>query len=336
MRSTKNRQRLGYRRIVQLLVYLGIIPSVLLLSLGIILMIIGHPGFDLLMGILTVSFVAAVVTGVVLVLVFVRREANLSELQADFVSKVSHELRTPLTAVRLFAETLERSKDDPKTTDECVRLLSQETDKLSRRIERLLDWGRMEAGRKLFDLRPTTVRAIIDGAIDAFSPLRTDDAIVFEAQVEDGLPDVMVDRDAIVDVLLNLLSNARKYGGSPPIIYLRAQRDKSGKVAFEVQDNGDGIPAPEHRRIFEKFYRIDDRLSRTKEGSGLGLAIVKHIVRAHKGRVAVVSSKGKGSTFRILLAAAKPEHKASPTQTDVPREQVALKTEADAATTEAS
>ncbi len=333
MRSTKNRQRLGYRRIVQLLVYLGIIPSVLLLSLGIILMIIGHPGFDLLMGILTVSFVAAVVTGVVLVLVFVRREANLSELQSDFVSKVSHELRTPLTAIRLFAETMERSKDDPKTTDECVRLLSQETDTLSRRIERLLDWGRMEAGRKLFELRPTSVRGIVDAAIDAFSPLRTDDTILFEAQVEGGLPDVMVDRDAIVDALLNLLSNARKYGGTPPVIYLRAQRDASGKVAFEVQDNGDGIPAPEHRRIFEKFYRIDDRLSRKKEGSGLGLAIVKHIVRAHKGRVAVVSSKGEGSTFRILLAAAKPEHQA---QTDVPREEVALKTEADAATSEAS
>jgi two-component system phosphate regulon sensor histidine kinase PhoR len=333
VRSTKNRQRLGYRRIVQLLVYLGIIPSVLLLSLGIILMIIGHPGFDLLMGILTVSFVGAVGTGVVLVLVFVRREANLSELQADFVSKVSHELRTPLTAIRLFAETIERSEDDPKTTEACVRMLAQETEKLSRRIERLLDWGRMEAGRKLFDLRPTSARTIVDGAIDAFSPLRTDDKIVFEAQVEDGLPDVMVDRDALTDVLVNLLSNARKYGGSPPIISLRAHRDPSGKVAFEVQDNGAGIPVPEHRRIFEKFYRIDDRLSRTREGSGLGLAIVKHIVRAHKGRVVVVSGKGGGSTFRILLAPASPKELA---QSNTQAGQVALKTETDAAPSEAS
>ncbi|HSQ65722.1 MAG TPA: ATP-binding protein [Polyangiaceae bacterium] len=333
MRSTKNRQRIGYRRIVQLLVYLGIIPSVLLLSLGIILMIIGHPGFDLLMGILTVSFVGAVVTGVVLVLVFVRREANLSELQADFVSKVSHELRTPLTAIRLFAETLERSKDDPKTAEACVRMLAQETDRLSHRIERLLDWGRMEAGRKLFDLQATTARAIVDGAIDAFSPLRTNDKIVFEAQVDDRLPEVMVDRDAMIDVLVNLLSNALKYGGSPPIISLRAYRDPSGKVALEVQDNGAGIPAPEHRRIFEKFYRIDDRLSRTREGSGLGLAIVKHIVRAHRGRVVVVSSKGVGSTFRILLDAASAKEAS---QSDTQAEQVALKTKADAAPSEAS
>src|SRR5579885_2126189 len=105
--ATRNRQRMGYRRIVQLLVYLVIIPAALLLSLGIVLMFLGEYQLNLVMGILVVSFVAWVVTGVILVLVFLRREANLSELQADFVSKVSHELRTPLTAIRLFSETLE-------------------------------------------------------------------------------------------------------------------------------------------------------------------------------------------------------------------------------------
>ena len=308
MQSTKKRQGIGYRRSVQLLVYLVIVPMVLLLTLGIVTMIIGQAGFDLLLGILMVSFVAAVSTGVVLVLVFIRREANLSELQADFVSKVSHELRTPLTAIRLFAETLERSKDDPKTTEECVRMLSHETEKLSRRIERLLDWGRMEAGRKLFDLQPTSVLDVVKSVTDAFSPLRTDDKLVFEAQVDDGLPDVMVDRDAMTDAIVNLLSNARKYGGTPPIVSLHVYRDDKGRVAFEVTDNGAGIPRALHRRIFDKFYRIDDRLSRTREGSGLGLAIVKHIVRAHDGRVVVESVTGKGqttgSTFRILLAPA--------------------------------
>src|SRR6185503_14185033 len=137
---------------------------------------------------------------------------------------------------------------------------------------------------------------------EAFSPLRTDDKLVFEAQVDDDLPEVNVDRDALTDALVNLLSNARKYGGSPPVIALRAYRDAKGAVAFEVTDNGQGIPPALHRRIFDKFYRIDDRLSRTREGSGLGLAIVKHIVRAHNGRVLVVSAPGKGSTFRILLA----------------------------------
>ncbi len=300
--TTKKRQGIGYRRSVQLLVYLVIVPTVLLLALGIVTMIIGQAGFDLLLGILMVSFVAAVSTGVVLVLVFIRREANLSELQADFVSKVSHELRTPLTAIRLFAETLERSDADPATQEECVRMLSQETEKLSRKIERLLDWGRMEAGRKLFEMKPTPPRDLVGSAMDAFSPLRTDDNLVFESQVDDDLPDVFVDRDAMTDVLVNLLSNARKYGGTPPVVSLRAYRHPTGTVAFEVTDNGAGIPRVFHRRIFDKFYRIDDRLSRAREGSGLGLAIVKHIVRAHDGRVAVDSAPGKGATFRILLA----------------------------------
>src|ERR1700690_3593597 len=160
--STKKRQGIGYRRSVQLLVYLVIVPTGLMLALGIVTMIIGQAGFDLLMGILIVSFVAAVATGVVLVLVFIRREANLSELQADFVSKVSHELRTPLTAIRLFAETLERAKGDEETAAKCLAMLTTETERLPRRIERLLDWGRMEAGRKLYDLKEETVQDLID------------------------------------------------------------------------------------------------------------------------------------------------------------------------------
>jgi two-component system phosphate regulon sensor histidine kinase PhoR len=104
--------------------------------------------------------------------------------------------------------------------------------------------------------------------------------------------------------LLNLLSNAQKYGGSPPAVAIDVARTEEGEVAIAVKDNGEGIPAPEQRRIFDKFYRIDDRLSRAREGSGLGLAIVKHTVRAHGGRVRVESSPGKGSTFVVVLPAA--------------------------------
>jgi two-component system phosphate regulon sensor histidine kinase PhoR len=297
----KNRQRLGYRRIVQLLVYLVIIPTVLLLSLGIVLMFIGEAKVNLVLGILTVSFVAVVATGVILTLVFVRREANLSELQADFVSKVSHELRTPLTAIRLFAETLEKT-DDPEMRAKCIAVLSSETEKLTRRIERLLDWGRMEAGRKLYDLQEENAQQIVDDAVAAFPPVRFDQ-VTFKAEVQNDLPRVLADRAALVDALVNLLSNAHKYGGDPPVITLRATASAKGEVTFEVSDNGGGIPIPEQRRIFEKFYRIDDRLSRVREGSGLGLAIVKHTVRAHGARVTLESAKDKGSTFRLTLPA---------------------------------
>lgn len=299
---TRNLHRLGYRRIVQLLVYLVIIPTVLLLSLGILLMFLGQAEsrINLLLGILIVSFVSVVGTGVVLVLVFVRREANLSELQADFVAKVSHELRTPLTAIHLFAETIDRARDDTVTVDKCVDLLIRETERLSGRIDRLLDWGRMEAGRKSYDLREESAAEVVHEAVDAFSPLRYQD-IRFECKVADDLPLIHVDRPAIVEVLLNLLSNAQKYGGAPPAVRIDVTRTDKGEVAIAVKDNGEGIPPPEQRRIFDKFYRIDDRLSRAREGSGLGLAIVKHTVRAHGGRVLVESESGKGSTFVVVL-----------------------------------
>lgn len=296
----KNRQRLGYRRIVQLLVYLVIVPTVLLLLVGIVLMFIGSI-FNVLFGLLTVSFVLVAVTGIVLVLVFLRREANLSELQADFVSKVSHELRTPLTSIRMFAETMRRSRADGPTVDKCIEALERETERLTQVIERLLDWGRMEAGRKLFDLHERSVNDVIREAVEAFGPLRDrHPQLEFSVDVAPSLPPVSVDLPAMTDAIGNLLSNALKYGGTPPVVHLSAREVPDG-IAIEVTDNGEGIPRVEHRRIFEKFYRIDDRLSRQREGSGLGLAIVKHIVRAHRGRVQLDTSKVNGSTFRIVL-----------------------------------
>jgi two-component system phosphate regulon sensor histidine kinase PhoR len=298
--ASKNVQRLGYRRIVQLLVYLTIIPVALLLAIGIIQMFL-EARINLLFGILSVSFVAVAITGIVLVLVFVRREANLSELQADFVSKVSHELRTPLTAIRLFAETIDRPETDEETRRKLMTLLITESERLSKLIERLLDWGRMEAGRKIYELRPEKVEDIVNDALEAYRPQRDlAPEVELESKVDPDLPEVMVDRGAIADAVVNLLSNAQKYGGSPPRVKLTAAKDAEG-VRIAVTDNGEGIPMPEHRRIFEKFYRIDDRLSRSKEGSGLGLAIVKHVARAHRARVIVDSAPGKGSTFALVL-----------------------------------
>jgi two-component system, OmpR family, phosphate regulon sensor histidine kinase PhoR len=301
----KNRQRLGYRRIVQLLVFLVIVPTALILLVGIVLMFIGS-AFHLLIGALTVSFVLVAVTGIVLVLVFLRREANLSELQADFVSKVSHEFRTPLTSIRLFAETMQRTRGDQATQDKCLDGLGRETERLVQVIERLLDWGRMEAGRKLFELRPETAANLVAHAVEAFAPVRDrHPELDFAVHVDPDLPMFRADVGAMADAIGNLLNNALKYGGTPPVVRLRVCRVRQG-VAVEVSDNGEGIPPVEHRRIFWKFYRIDDRLSREREGSGLGLAIVKHIVRAHRGRVRVESARGRGTTFRIILPAPPP------------------------------
>lgn len=295
-----DRQRIGYLRVVQLLVFLVIVPTTLILAVGIVLMTLGNL-FNVLFGVLTVSFVLVVVTGVVLALVFLRRAANLSQLQADFVSKVSHEMRTPLTSIRLFVETMQRARGDKATEDKCLDALDRESERLKNVIERLLDWGRMEAGRKAFEMRDETVASLVEDATEAMTHVRERSPdLRFTCEVEPDLPAVNVDRAAMVDALSNLLSNAVKYGGSPPEVRLSARRVPAG-VAIEVTDNGDGIPRVEHGRIFEKFYRIDDRLSREREGSGLGLAIVKAIVRAHGGRIQLDSTKGQGSTFRIVL-----------------------------------
>jgi two-component system phosphate regulon sensor histidine kinase PhoR len=155
--------------------------------------------------------------------------------------------------------------------------------------------------RRAGELRPETAESLVAHTLDAFAPLRDrHPELDFAVHVEPDLPPFSADKGAMVDAIGNLLNNALKYGGNPPVVRLRVRRTRQG-VAIEVSDNGSGIPAVEHRRIFWKFYRIDDRLSREREGSGLGLAIVKHIVRAHKGRVRVESSSDAGTTFRIIL-----------------------------------
>lgn len=298
---------LGYRRIVILLVWLVIVPTSFLTAVGTLLLFLGSPLINLVMGILVLCFTGLVVTGSVLVWVFVRREASLSQLQADFVSKVSHELRTPLTSIRMFTDTLSgRIGDDREVERRCVDALGRESLRLQELIDRLLDWGKMEAGRRLFTKRPADVAAIVERAMLSFEPVRERRGVAISLNVSEDLPKVIADEDALVDAIVNLLSNAYKYGGEPKEIEVGASAS-SGKVRIWVRDNGRGIPFSEHKRIFDKFYRVDDRLSREREGSGLGLAIVEHIVRAHDGRVELESSPGRGSTFQIVLRAEEAE-----------------------------
>lgn len=300
--ASRDLAALGYRRIVILLVALVVVPTFLLLALGVILLFIGEAKLNLLMGILVMALSGAAATGVVLVWVFVRREANLSRLQSDFVSKVSHELRTPLTSIRLFAETLALRRGDREAEDKCIAALERESSRLSELIGRLLDWGRMESGHMEFVMRDTDVRSIIQTAVAAFEPVRERRPAELHVALPSDSVSVHADRGAVSDALFNLLTNAYKYGGDPARIDVSAEQ-RGAEVRITVRDNGQGIAPTEHKRIFQKFYRVDDRLSREREGSGLGLAIVKHVMRAHRGRVELESTQGKGSTFTLVLPA---------------------------------
>jgi two-component system, OmpR family, phosphate regulon sensor histidine kinase PhoR len=304
--TTNDITTFGYRRIVLLLVSLVIVPTGLLLAVGVILLFRGEAALNVLMGILVLALSGAAVTGVILVWVFVRREANLSQLQSDFVSKVSHELRTPLTSIRLFSETLALRREDAKAVDTCITGLNREGARLQDLIDRLLDWGRMESGRRQYHMETTEVSAIVQRATVAFEGVRERQNARLTVTLAEQLPPLWAESASISDALLNLLTNASKYGGRPAEIALRVSAAR-GELRIAVQDNGIGIPRREHKRIFQKFYRIDDRLSRELQGSGLGLAIAKHVVKAHGGRIEVESALGKGSVFTIVLPVLRPE-----------------------------
>ena len=277
----------------------------LLSAIGVLLLFVGEAAITLLIGILVLTFTGTLATGVILVWVFVRRERNLSELQADFVSKVSHELRTPLTSIRMFAETLKLRRGDAATEERCIEALDRESTRLQVLIDRLLDWGRMESGMRTYELSKYDVHTVVEEAIQAFEPTRTGRDVECSTVLEEPLPDLVCDRAAVVDVLVNLLSNAYKYGGSPRKITISAGSTAT-HLKIVVRDNGIGIPRGEHKRIFLKFYRVDDKLTRIREGSGLGLAIVQHVMRAHRGKVEVESTQGAGSAFSLLFPLKRP------------------------------
>lgn len=294
----------SFRRIVILLVALVVVPTFLMLGVGVLLLFLGEANVNVIMGILVLALSGAAATGVILVWFFVSREASLTQLQSDFVSKVSHELRTPLTSIRLFSETLAMRRGDAAAEDKCIEGLARESARLQELIDRLLDWGRMESGGREFKMRRTDVYAIVEEAVAAFEPIKARRDAEVQMSIPPDLPPINADRAAMSDALFNLLTNAHKYGGDPPRILLSVEH-LDDQVAISVEDNGPGIEQTEHKRIFQKFYRVDDRLSREREGSGLGLAIVKHVIKAHRGRVTVDSAPGRGSRFTMVIPASR-------------------------------
>src|SRR5229473_3357630 len=252
-------------------------------------------------------FYLTLVLGVILTARALYREARLSRLKTDFVSLVSHELRTPLTSIRMFIETLALGRvEEPAQTQEVLRALGKETARLSELIERVLDWARIESGRRTYHREQMEAQRLIDATLEAFRAQRPDAPVQLSCQLQPNLPRLYVDREAITGALLNLLQNAFKYGGKDKQIAVRAKAEHRG-IAIEVEDNGPGIPLRERKRIFERFYRVDGLLTRQTEGSGLGLSIAKRIVEAHGGKISVRSELGKGRCFTMHLPSLGPK-----------------------------
>ncbi|HUK47562.1 MAG TPA: HAMP domain-containing sensor histidine kinase [Terriglobales bacterium] len=254
-----------------------------------------HTSFVILGGI---SFLLA--GGIFLTYRNVSKEMAVARLKSDFVSNVSHELRTPLALIRLYAETLELGRlTSPDKREEYYSIIRKESERLTALINNILDFSRIEAGRKEYDFRETDMRELVHNTLESYRYQIEQHGFTFEEKISD-VPPLKVDREAMARSLVNLVNNALKYSQDRKYIGVNLYRENGG-VKLEVIDHGIGIPASEQEKIFEKFYRVGDPLVHNTKGSGLGLSLVQHIAQAHGGDVAVDSTPGAGSKFTITL-----------------------------------
>ena len=229
-----------------------------------------------------------------------RRDAHVAELRTQFVSSVSHELKTPLTSIRMFAELLQmRDSNDPQQARFLDTIVS-ESERLTRLLNNVLDFSRIERGQKTYRLQPAPLADIVQAAVRTIQYPLAQQGFVLDLNVCDGIPPLAVDRDALQQAILNLLTNAMKYSGEHREIGLRLCAE-NGTALIQVSDRGIGIPEREQSRIFEKFYRVPIPENREISGTGLGLSLVAHIAEAHGGSIQVKSRPGEGSTFSIHL-----------------------------------
>jgi signal transduction histidine kinase len=242
-----------------------------------------------------------IIGGLVLTKHIVSKEMALARLKSDFVSNVSHELRTPLALIRLYAETLELGRiTTQEKKQQYYRIIRKESERLTALINNILDFSRIEAGRKEYEFRNTDIAELVRNTLESYRYQIEQQGFAFEENIDSNLPAVPVDREAIARALVNLVNNALKYSSDQKFLGVKLYRENS-VVKLEVADHGIGIARRDQSKIFEKFYRAGDPLVHNTKGSGLGLSLVRHITQAHGGDIAVESTPGKGSKFTLSL-----------------------------------
>jgi signal transduction histidine kinase len=231
----------------------------------------------------------------------VRRETETARLKAEFVANVSHDLKTPLSLIRVFGETLEMGRvSDEATRREYYRVITHESERLSRLIENVLDFSRIEGGRRTYDLVPVSVEPLVRDTLESFAYVLGQQGFKVDVAVQPGLPEVPMDADAVSQALANLIDNAIKYSEARKVLTVTATL-RAGGLALTVGDEGIGIAREEQERIFDKFYRVGRSETQGRRGSGVGLALVRHVAEAHGGHVSVESRPGEGSRFTLWL-----------------------------------
>jgi signal transduction histidine kinase len=228
------------------------------------------------------------------------RQSRLSQMKSDFVSNVSHELRTPLSSIRVFGEYMRLGRvEKPEKIRQYGEYIEAESRRLTQLINNILDFSKIESAEKKYHFCRTDVVELVEHTVAGFEvPLREQGlSIAFHGS---PVPMLQLDKDAIAQVIMNLLDNAVKYSNGRKDIDVCVEA-AGNEARIAVRDHGIGIPAAEQKKIYEKFYRVGSTLIHDVKGSGLGLSIVMHVVKAHGGRVELVSVPGEGSTFTIVL-----------------------------------
>jgi signal transduction histidine kinase len=236
------------------------------------------------------------------------QEIALSRLQSDFVAAVSHEFRTPLTALGQFNELLEDEDGLPADSRRAYhQAQTRATERLHRLVESLLDFGRMEAGRRPFAFKPVDAGVLVSDVVDEFRGELGSREFEVRCEIQPGLHTIAADAEALSRAVWNLLDNAVKYSGERREVQVTVGEASAGQappkpaVAIEVRDFGIGVPRREQARIFEKFVRAEGATASRIKGTGIGLSMARHIVSAHRGRILVDSEPGRGSAFTIVI-----------------------------------
>ena len=250
-----------------------------------------------------VAFSAIVAVLLLLLSHFVVRQLRLTRLKNELTATVSHELKTPLASMRVLVDTLVEGRcASPQQEREYLELIAKENVRLSRLIDNFLTFSRMERNKQTFDFADVRIEDVVREAVEAAGERFRTGGCQLEVMFAPDLPPVRGDRDALVTVVLNLLDNAYKYSYEEKRIALRVYAVDGG-IVVEVTDNGIGLSRRAARKVFDRFYQVDQSLSRRTGGCGLGLSIAKFIVTAHGGSIRVKSEAGKGSTFTVTIPA---------------------------------
>jgi two-component system phosphate regulon sensor histidine kinase PhoR len=251
----------------------------------------------LLIGLLTV----VLIIGVWIVYRNIRKEVEIAQIKSDFVSNVSHELRTPLSLISMFSETLEmdRIKTEEKKK-EYYSIISQEANRLSKIVNSILNFSKMEAGKRQYNFVDSYLNDVAENVYRSYKFHLEQKGFTFNIIKDESIPIIKIDEEAVSEAIVNLVDNAVKYSDNNREITIRTGLE-SNFTYVEVEDKGIGIPERDKKKIFEKFFRVSSGNVHNVKGSGIGLSIVKHIVDAHKGKIELSSEVGKGSKFKLLF-----------------------------------